>query len=504
MASRFFLPLVFLFAAQANAQEKLLPENIMAIQEALVWAGDYDGPLDGSLGRATLTALKQFQAREGAPVKGRINAADIKKLAAVSETAKRDAGWTLTLDGGNDVVLWLPRALLPNDTADEAGRTFTSADGRLRLALTAFDRSPAEFHAQALKKPARTIWRESLDKTRALVTGMDGDRGFFEFAEDAKSGVKGFAFSYPAEDAGRLRAAATAIANGFIAEPGAPLAKKAARAVPDFIGALRFENAERPYPYGMIDVETRDVVIVGGDIAVSLVATEPPPPPDEKPQKRKRRRDFDAPFVPKLQIFVAGELAFETRDPEAVTHFTDARIIELDPGNAQPEIMLTYYTGGAHCCTELKIFSQRTDGSWATIDGGSFDGAPDFPHDLDGDGRYELVNADNAFLGAFDCYACSYAPDEIREVKGETVVDVSADEKFRAYHRAQLGEMWNWGWQNAALSEKGFLAGFVAAGRRAGQGDDVWAFLETHYKAEKGDGEPFADRLRAFLESENY
>ncbi len=239
-------------------------------------------------------------------------------------------------------------------------------------------------------------------------------------------------------------------------------------------------------------------MIASGSVAVSLVATDPPPPPGAKPQKRKRRLEFDAPFVPKLTILVEGAPALELADPAWVTHFADVRLVELDPANSLQEVLFTNFTGGAHCCTELTIFSARADGSWARIGGGSFDGSPDFPRDLDGDGRFELVNADNAFIGTFDCYACSYAPVEIRQLNGETLSDVSAEARFLPRNRERLGEIWNRGWQSGAVPSEGFLAGFAAAARRTGDGEDAWALLETIYKPKKGvQGAPFPERLKS-------
>ena len=504
MISRLLMPLVLLTAVPAHAQDKLLHENIMAIQEALVWSGDYDGPLDGSLAGATLTALKQFQAREGAPVKGRVNSADAKRLAAISENAKREAGWSLAIDGASDTVLWIPHALLPNAANGPDGRTFSSADGVITLTLVEASGTLTDIYAATLAKPEGKIEQEKLDKTRAIIVGAEGDRGFFNFFTAAGKGTKGFTFRYPRTMAQELKPVAIAMANGLIADPGAPPAKKAVRAVPNFIGTYRFEPAARPYVYGVIDVEQRGTVVAARDIAVSMSGTEPPPPPDAKPQKRRRRPETDAPFLTNIQIFVAGEPVLDAAS-STLTHFAEIRVVELDAANAHPEVMLSVYNGGAHCCTELTIYSARKDGSWAAIDGGSFDGSPDFPRDLDGDGVFELVNSDNAFLGAFDDYANSYAPVEIRRLSGETLTDVSADERFRLHHRVHLGELWNWGWQHDRLADKGFLAGFVATARRAGQADDALAFLVARRQSAKDDeDEPFVDRLKTFLEGQQY
>jgi peptidoglycan hydrolase-like protein with peptidoglycan-binding domain len=496
------IPLLLLLGTPARAQDKPTSENIMAIQDALIWTGDYSGPLDGSLGGATLNALKAFQTRENSPAKGRVIATDVRKLSNLSDAAKRDAGWSLTVDGTNNVVLFLPRALLTAESKASGGRGFASADGKIALSVFTSPDGLTAFHTKA--KAGERIVQETLDKQRSVVVGTERDREFFAFATPAKTGAKGFRLTYPSSEAARLRPIANAIANGFNADPAAPAAKKTARSLPNFIGAYRFDERVRPYPYGAIDVEDRTVTIAGPNFVANLSATEPPPA-DGKPVKKKRRPEADAPFLPQLTIYAEGKPLFEATDPAWLTHFADLRVVELDPANAAPEVVLTSFTDGAHCCTLLTVFSAAADGTWTRIDGGSFDGSPDFPQDLDGDGRFELVNTDNAFLEAFDCYACSYAPDEIRRLDGGRLIDVSADAAFRHKHRERLGEMFTRAWQEGAVASEGFLAGFVAAARRTGDGDDAWAFLEAnHSPAKKKPDEPFAAKLKTFLAEEGY
>jgi len=71
---------------------------------------------------------------------------------------------------------------------------------------------------------------------------------------------------------------------------------------------------------------------------------------------------------------------------------------EIDPGNANPEVVVAFYTGGAHCCSDTSVVTSSPDGStWTTVDVGEFDGGPLLASDIDGDGRYEFETRDNAF-----------------------------------------------------------------------------------------------------------
>ena len=109
------------------------------------------------------------------------------------------------------------------------------------------------------------------------------------------------------------------------------------------------------------------------------------------------------------------------------------QIAELDPGNSQPEVVVSFYTGGAHCCSSTSVITSNKDGRlWQTVDVGEFDGGPMLATDLNGDGRYEFSTRDNAFLYAFACYACSEAPLELLTVENGAVKNVTTDAELQA------------------------------------------------------------------------
>ncbi len=73
------------------------------------------------------------------------------------------------------------------------------------------------------------------------------------------------------------------------------------------------------------------------------------------------------------------------------------QIAELDGSNPYPEVVVSFYTGGAHCCSTTRVVTASPDGSkWTTVDLGEFDGGPLLATDLNRDGRYEFMTRDNA------------------------------------------------------------------------------------------------------------
>jgi hypothetical protein len=189
----------------------------------------------------------------------------------------------------------------------------------------------------------------------------------------------------------------------------------------------------------------------------------------------------EATTIPVVTLFADGKQIVElkgegtgTGDPPV-----SVQIAEIDPGNSSPEIVVSFYTGGAHCCSDTKVISASKDGaSWKTIEVGQFDGGPLLANDLAGDGHPVFETRDNAFLYAFGCYACSTAPLKILTIEDGEVKNVSAEPRFRRAHESYLKGM------IAEVPDEevnGFLAGYVGEKILLGDGKQAWTLMLDHY-----------------------
>lgn len=179
------------------------------------------------------------------------------------------------------------------------------------------------------------------------------------------------------------------------------------------------------------------------------------------------------PAGPRVVAKLQGDSAGFADPPVSV------QIAELDPNNPYPEVVVSFYTGGAHCCSQTSVVTSDADGSeWTTIDVGEFDGGPMLAIDLDRDGTYEFETRDNAFLYAFACYACSEAPLQVLALKDGKIEDVSDDPRFKPAHAAWLKNM------IVGVPEEdvnGFLAGYVGEKIRLGEGRQAWELMLKYY-----------------------
>ena len=252
--------------------------------------------------------------------------------------------------------------------------------------------------------------------------------------------------------------------------------------------------------------------VTSGDVTatVRLLRAKPPNPDTDKVW---------------LRVKVKGLPVAEAYGPDAGFDVPEAEasIAEIDPTNHYPEVYFAAYTGGAHCCTQVIVAEEQPQG-WVTIDVGQFDGGSDFLQDIDGDGVAEIVTVDNRFLYTFDCYACSAAPLVIDTVRGGKVVDVSKDPRYLPAHRDWLAQLNDSVEPSERWTSPGFLAGWVAAKVRVGEGADAWAALKAHWDYAKDQGEEtcltgadidacpkgelkvlkFPDRLKLFLDRNGY
>jgi S1-C subfamily serine protease len=151
---------------------------------------------------------------------------------------------------------------------------------------------------------------------------------------------------------------------------------------------------------------------------------------------------------------------------------TGASIARLDASSPFPQVVATHFTGGAHCCTIMKVLT-FVDGRWETVNGGEFDSDGPQIEDLNGDGAIELVGKDESFDYAFASYAESYAPPKVYRLIGNRIADISRTPEVRRPILQML--LANQGLATPdEWRDNGFLAGWVAHNFLVGNGADAW------------------------------
>jgi S1-C subfamily serine protease len=212
----------------------------------------------------------------------------------------------------------------------------------------------------------------------------------------------------------------------------------------------------------------RPVTLQVGDLNVTVTAV-----PD------KSGSDYN----PLARGYQGGKLVFSMRLDENSVSEPQAHVtaIRLDPSSQSPQIVFTSFWGGAHCCTMTKI-ATLANGGWRVMPGKTLDGGGYGFEDIDQDGAYELVSADNGFLYTYTSYAESHAPIQVSKVVGDRIVEVTKDPSFHSYNRQQLHlEEHRASLDSDLWKSNGFLAAWVATKALVGEFDDGWSRMLPLY-----------------------
>ncbi len=159
------------------------------------------------------------------------------------------------------------------------------------------------------------------------------------------------------------------------------------------------------------------------------------------------------------------------------------QIVELDSGNPYPEVLLSSFTGGAHCCNATSVLSSdRTGRRWQQVNLGPFDGDLKPATDPLKTGTFLVEGVDNRFHYQFSSYAGSAPPPRLWQLQGMRFEDVTHQPQYVPLHRQRFQEMVRWFRQVSPDQEvNGFLAGYVATAALVGEFPAAWQTLLARY-----------------------
>ena len=209
--------------------------------------------------------------------------------------------------------------------------------------------------------------------------------------------------------------------------------------------------------------------------------------PLEAVLQHERRRDADGLITLQPIVVVRlegrevgrlkGALKVGSSQPMALLQIAD-----LDPANPWPEVLLSSFSGGAHCCNDTRVLtSDAAGGGWHTVALGPFNGVVRAATDPLGLRRWLVVDVDNRFLYEFSSYAGSRPPLRIWQLNGRRFEDVSHQGAFVPLHRRALREMESWFEQADGSEANGFLAGYVATKALVGEFAEGWQRMLARY-----------------------
>ena len=217
--------------AARRAFEALPEADRRAIQESLVWTGDFNGVVGGAFGPATRNAIVAFARRNGLPVDGTLDANGRAALAAAGNIVKNNTGFGPARDPRTGASLGLPLKILVRRADTPSGSRWTAADNAVTLETFQAKESDGDlaawFDQRKDSTPERKVTYKLLRPDFFVVTGEAGKTTFYtRMARGVVNGagtLRGYTLTYPAAAKNNDRVS-IAVANAFEPFPGAAAA----------------------------------------------------------------------------------------------------------------------------------------------------------------------------------------------------------------------------------------------------------------------------------------
>lgn len=186
---------------------------------------------------------------------------------------------------------------------------------------------------------------------------------------------------------------------------------------------------------------------------------------------------------------------------QAECRISEFRVRDLD-GNRDPEVIVDFFTGGAHCCTVSRIYRYEPSRRRYTSIEALWAHTGYNLEDLDRDGIPEFNSADNRFAYKFTSFAASGFPIQIWQYRQGRMIDVTR--RYPNLIRRDANEWWqryiesrNQGYEN-----KGSISAYLADKYLIGEQKDGWERVQQAYK--ESDRQQFFRELRSFLRQTGY
>jgi peptidoglycan hydrolase-like protein with peptidoglycan-binding domain len=149
----------------------------ISIQADLVWAGLYNGPVDGEFSDPFVNAVRAFQRQNKTRQTGVLNPAERAALSDLVRPLQEQVGWRMVHDTVTGARVGLPMKLVPKAGPGKTGSLWSSAQGQVRIETFRIVMSEANLAAvfeQLKKEPERKVEHEALKADSFTLIGMQG------------------------------------------------------------------------------------------------------------------------------------------------------------------------------------------------------------------------------------------------------------------------------------------------------------------------------------------
>lgn len=219
-------------AASKLAYDRLDEAERKAIQNDLIWTGDFNGVAGGEFGKRTYDAMLAFERRAQGVSDGILTPPERAALTRAADQARLAIRFAPITDQSTGIRIGLPAALLPARVAVENGVVYRRPDGAVTLQLTSMPAAQAFddlFERLRQDGPGRKVTYRLKRPDWFVISGEEGGRRFYTRLAQGPTAIRGYTFRYPVDQAASLDRIMIAIANSFEPFPGTDVAANPAR-----------------------------------------------------------------------------------------------------------------------------------------------------------------------------------------------------------------------------------------------------------------------------------
>jgi peptidoglycan hydrolase-like protein with peptidoglycan-binding domain len=221
------------FDSQKAAFDALPETDRRAIQDALIWSGNYLGVVDGVFGKRTRDSIVAYQTSVKAQADGLVGAAQLAAMTEAAQKARAAVRFQIFTDEKSGIKIGAPLKILDKRAANDVGGSrLMKADGSVTLDLSSTTGGDAKlaslYAAVTTDAPGKKITLKISRPDFFVASGEEAGRKFYERRAKAPAGwqepgaIRGFRLAYPTAQSADLDRIGVAVANSF--EPFPPSA----------------------------------------------------------------------------------------------------------------------------------------------------------------------------------------------------------------------------------------------------------------------------------------
>jgi hypothetical protein len=194
------------------------PINV-AVQDALIWTGHYEGLADGIIGKRTIAAIIAFQRDQRWAPTGELSPEQIPILFKAAESYRQLNGFRMVDDGRTAISAPMPLALVRWKSATPHGSRYSSPNGEIDIILTRY--RPDEASLQDLFQDVlnsatmKTIALQVLQSDAFFVSGENDSQDLYFTARAEGRSVRGLRITTPRTQRPQLARVIVAMASAF-------------------------------------------------------------------------------------------------------------------------------------------------------------------------------------------------------------------------------------------------------------------------------------------------